>query len=175
MSHYRRDHTPGGIYFFTVALEHRDTGLLVEHVDHLRTVYQRVQNQLPFRTIAICVLPNHLHSIWQLPEGDADYPLRWSKIKSGFSRLLPPVEHTSSKTRRREKGIWQRRYWEHRIRDENDLARHVDYIHVNPVKHGLTPFVCDWPWSSFHRYVARGWLPEDWAGEGADTEGRYGE
>jgi putative transposase len=106
------------------------------------------------RTVAICVLPDHLHALWALPDGDADFSTRWSLIKSAFSRGFDPTQsRSSSKVAKREKGIWQRRYWEHAIRDDADLERHVDYIHFNPVKHGYVTRVSDWPHSSFHRYV----------------------
>ncbi len=111
------------------------------------------------------VLPDHLHAIWALPPGDADYPLRWALIKSTFSRSLPKTEFIrDSRLAKRERGIWQRRYWEHQIRDEADLQAHVDYLHFNPVKHGYVRCVADWPFSSFHRYVRQGLLPADWAG-----------
>jgi putative transposase len=176
MSRYRRAHVEGGVFFFTVALADRSSGILVRHVDRLRRTYGTVQRRYPFETIAICVLPDHLHAIWLLPQGDADFSRRWSLIKSGFSRGLPgEMRPSSSKVARRERGIWQRRYWEHVIRDDADLERHVDYIHFNPVKHGLVSRVCDWPHSSFHRYVARGMLPQDWGGEAQDTVGTFGE
>jgi len=132
----------------------RSSDFLVRHIDRLRQVYISVQQRYPFETIAICVLPDHLHAVWSLPEGDANFPLRWSLIKSGFSRgLAGDTRRGASKIAKRDKGIWQRRYWEHAIRDDADLARHVDYIHFNPVKHGYAPRVCDWPYSSFDRYV----------------------
>jgi len=171
MSRYRRILVPGATYFFTVALADRKSCLLVEEIDRLRKTYGDVHRSLPFTTIAICVLPDHIHALWRLPEGDADYSGRWSRMKSGFSRGLPSAERSASKQLRREKGIWQRRFWEHQIRDHADLERHVDYIHYNPVKHGLVNRVADWPHSSFHRYVSAGWLDADWAGsvpEGQD-------
>jgi putative transposase len=140
------------------------------------TVYASVQKRYPFETIAICVLPDHLHAIWWLPEGDTDFSLRWSLIKAGFSRGLPgEKQRSNSKIAHRERGIWQRRYWEHAIRNDADLERHVDYIHFNPVKHGYVSQVSDWPHSSFHRYVARGDLPEDWGGEVGEASGNFGE
>ncbi|MDD3517113.1 MAG: transposase [Chromatiales bacterium] len=176
MPRYRRDFVPGGTYFFTLTLTDRRSRLLIDEVDRLRSVYRRVQARHPFRTLAICVLPDHVHAVWALPDGDADFPLRWRLIKSGFSRTLPvPAGRRASLIGRREKGIWQRRYWEHRIRDEADLERHVAYVHFNPVKHGLVRRVRDWPWSSFHRHVAAGWLPEDWAGGEIDAGACYGE
>ena len=150
--------------------------MLVGQIDRLRNSYNVVQERRPFETVAICILPDHLHALWQLPDGDADFASRWSLFKSGFSRELPAARSRSaSKMAKREKGIWQRRYWEHGIRDDADLERHVDYIHYNPVKHGLVSRVCDWPHSSFHRYVERGILPADWGGDAMDISGRFGE
>lgn len=176
MSRYRRAILAGGTYFFTLTLTDRASDLLVRHVDLLRQVYRATRQRYPFETVAICILPDHLHAIWSLPDGDANYPLRWNLIKGGFSRRLPAAKSRStSKIRHREKGIWQRRYWEHTIRNDRDLARHVDYIHFNPVKHGLVTRAGDWPHSSFHREVARGALPQDWGGDVADLEGSFGE
>ena len=176
MSRYRRAKVEGGVFFFTVTLADRSSDLLVRHVDRLRTIYRLVQERYPFETIAVCILPDHLHAVWSLPEGDSNFPLRWGLIKSGFSRELAGVARRSaSKIAKRDKGIWQRRYWEHAIRDDVDLARHVDYVHFNPVKHGYTARVCDWPYSSFDRYVARGLLTPDWGGDVRDIAGAFGE
>ncbi len=176
MSRYRRSKIDGGVFFFTVALADRSSDLLVREVDRLRRSYASVQKRLPFETIAICILPDHLHEIWALPQDDANFPLRWNLIKGGFSRGLPTVVRpTASKLAKREKGIWQRRYWEHAIRDDADLERHVDYVHFNPVKHGYINRVCDWPYSSFSRYVERGVLPSDWGGEVGAMTGTFGE
>jgi putative transposase len=175
MSWYRRAKAKGGTFFFTVALADRSSDLLVQRIDLFRRAYASVQTRYPFKTLAICILPEHLHAIWSLPNEDSDFSLRWNLIKSNFSRGLPSARRSSSKALRREKGIWQRRYWEHTIRDDNDLARHVDYIHFNPVKHGLVARVVDWPHSSFHRYVARGTLPADWGGDLRDIAGKFGE
>ncbi len=165
MPDYRRAKIPGGTFFFTLALADRSSDLLLREIDRLRHIYRQVQERRPFETVAISVLPDHLHAIWSLPPGDTDFPMRWNLIKSGFSRGVPAVPRSSSKIAKREKGIWQRRYWEHTIRDDADLARHVDYIHFNPVKHGLVSRVCDWPHSSFHQFVSRGVLPADWGGD----------
>jgi putative transposase len=171
MSRYRRANAPGGTFFFTVNLADRRSVLLTEHVDLLRTVYVDVQRELPFKTVAICILPDHLHTVWTLSADDADFSKRWQRIKGGFSRSFPTHANASpSKQRQREKGIWQRRFWEHQIRDEADLQRHVDYIHYNPVKHGLVDRVSDWPYSSFHRYVDEGKLPRAWAGGDKNDE-----
>ncbi|MCG6207363.1 transposase [Rhodopseudomonas sp. HC1] len=176
MSHYRRANREGGMFFFTVAMADRTGDLLVAHVDRLRRIYSSVRDRYPFKTVAICVLPDHLHAIWELPPGDADFSGRWSLIKSGFSRgIIPASDLAASKQRRREKGIWQRRYWEHLVRDEDDLAQHVDYIHYNPVKHGLVTAVRDWPYSSFHRFCRDGLLPPDWGGDVREMSGRFGE
>lgn len=176
MPRYLRAKLKGGTYFFTVALTDRTGDLLVRHIDHLRAAYGSVRRELPFETIAICVLPDHLHAIWSLPEDDDDFSKRWSLIKSGFSRKLPAAAGLApSKLAKREKGIWQRRYWEHAIRNDADLTRHIDYTHFNPVKHGLVSQVCDWPHSSFHRYVKRGALPRDWGGDMRDISGAFGE
>jgi putative transposase len=176
MSRYRRAKIEGGTYFFTVTLADRSSDLLVRHIDLLRQAYKSAQGLYPFETVAIYVLPDHLHSVWSLPPDDADFPLRWSLIKSKFSRGLPAdAERTSSKITKREKGIWQRRYWEHAIRSDEDLTRHVDYIHFNPVKHGYVSRASDWPHSSFARYVARGLLPADWGGDAREIPGKFGE
>jgi putative transposase len=112
------------------------------------------------------VPPDHLHAIWTLPEADADFALRWRLIKSTFSRSLPRGERISQcRSEKGEREIWQRRYWEHILRDENDVARHIDCIHFNPVKHGHVTRVKDWPFSSFHRMVKAGTYPEDWGGD----------
>jgi len=121
-------------------------------------------------------LPDHLHALWALPNGDADFPSRWSLIKSGFSRSLDPAhERSTSKIAKREKGIWQRRFWEHAIRNDADFERHIDYIHFNPVKHGYVTRVIDWPHSSFRRYVERGLFPADWGGDMEQVQGAFGE
>ena len=156
MPDYRRARFDGSIYFFTVTLPDRSSSLLVSEIDRLRRAYRTVQHRYPFETVAVCILPDHLHAVWSLPSGDADFSTRWNGIKSGFSRGLEAMPRSPSKIVKREKGIWQRRYWEHANRDEADLERHVDYIHFNPVKHGYVTRVVDWPHSSFHRFVEEG-------------------
>lgn len=152
MSDYRRLRISGGCWFFTVNLEDRRSDLLVRHVDTLRAAVRTVRLTRPFRIDAFVVLPDHLHAVWTLPDGDDDFPTRWRLIKKAFSRRLPAGEpRSASRTRRGERGIWQRRYWEHAIRDDRDFAAHVDYVHVNPVKHGLAATPADWPHSSVHR------------------------
>ena len=164
MPDYRRNRVPGGSYFFTVKLLDRASRLLVEHIDLLRDSVRRVRRERPFHIDAWVVLPDHMHCVWTLLAGDANYSDRWKAIKTRFSRSLPKIEQVSVVGRRRgERGIWQRRFWEHTIRDEADYAAHIDYVHVNPLKHGLVTRLQDWPYSSFHRYVAAGVYPEDWA------------
>jgi putative transposase len=176
MSRYRRVKIEGGLFFFTLALADRSSGLLVRHIDRARRAYAFAHERHPFETVAICILPGHLHALWQLPDRDADYASRWSLFKSAFSRGPPAApQRSASKIAKREKGIWQRRYWEQAIRDENDLDRHIEYIHYNPVKHELVTRVVDWPHSSFHRYVEQGLLPADWAGDATDLPGNFGE
>ena len=163
---YRRAYIPGGTYFFTVNLADRSSRLLVERVDTLRDVVRDVRQRHPFEIVAWVVLPDHIHTIWKLPAGDADFSTRWALIKAGFSRCIAPVENVNrSRATKGERGIWQRRFWEHLIRDEDDLARHVDYIHINPVKHGHTAKASEWPWSSIHRYIRNGTLTADWAAD----------
>jgi putative transposase len=176
MPNYRRNFVPGGSYFFTVALAQRSSSLLTSNIDLLRSAVYRVKRELPFELVAMVVLPEHLHCVWTLPAGDVDYPMRWKKIKALFSRGIPATEpRSSSRAAKGERGIWQRRYWEHALRSEKDLSRHVEYIHFNPVKHGHVVRVKDWPYSSFHRYVRRGIYVEDWAGSGVDEQQEYGE
>ncbi|HEX3952611.1 MAG TPA: transposase [Stellaceae bacterium] len=162
MTNYRRHVVPGGSYFFTANLADRRQRLLVENIDLLRTAFRYVRLRHSFTIDAIVVLPEHLHTIWTLPDGDGDFALRWQLIKAYFSRELPEVERVSaSRTGKRERGIWQRRYWEHTIRDEDDYARHVDYLHYNPIKHGHVERMADWPYSSYHRLVRLGlYLPD---------------
>jgi len=164
---YQRHRVPGGSYFFTVNLLDRKASLLTDHIDSLRNAIRKVREAHPFHMDAIVILPDHLHTIWTLPAGDADYSTRWRLIKTEFSLAVPGGERRSqSRTDKGERGLWQRRFWEHTIGDEEDYARHVDYIHYNPVKHGHARRVIDWPYSSFHDYVTRGILPEDWGGNG---------
>jgi len=173
---YRRAWVKGGTFFFTVVLINRKQDLLVRHINILRGAVRRVRKNHPFTIVAMVVLPEHLHAIWQLPQDDTNYPLRWSLIKACFSRALPKTEPIHpSRARKQERGIWQRRYWEHQIRNETDLQHHVDYIHYNPVKHGYTVRPADWPFSSIHQYIADGVLPEDWGCGEMDMLRSYGE
>jgi putative transposase len=163
MVNYRRNFVPGGTYFFTVTIRDRHSRQLTRSIDVLRQAFRKTLDARPFSCDAIVILPDHLHTIWTLPPGDMDYPGRWKAIKSNFSRGL---EKSGIPVEKRQDGsslVWQRRYWEHTIRDNDDLNRHIDYIHINPVKHGWVKHVADWPYSSFHRYVRQGLLPLDWA------------
>ena len=166
MTNYRRSDIARATYFFTVNLADRSQSLLIDHIASLRSAFEYTRERHHFTVDAIVILPEHIHAIWTLPEGDCDFALRWRLIKTVFSRELPKGERRSdSRQSKGERGIWQRRYWEHLIRDEADFSRHVDYIHINPVKHGLVSRVADWPHSSFHRYVRADMLPMDWAGD----------
>ncbi len=172
MRRYRRVRLPGAVYFFTVNLaQRRGNDLLVRHVDVLRAAFRETKARHPFTFEAACILPDHLHCLWRLPEGDDGFPTRWRLIKAAFSRGLPKGERISpSRARKGERGIWQRRYWEHLIRDERDFANHMDYIHYNPVKHGHAKRAWDWPFSSFRRLVDEGVYPRDWAADGEVLE-----
>ena len=165
MPNYRRAFVPGGTYFFTVALlERRSNDLLVRHIAALRDAVRVTRHGHPFEIHAWVVLPEHLHCILELPPGDHDYSLRWRLIKRHFSEAIPKTEYRSDvRQRRRERGVWQRRFWEHVIRDQADYNAHMDYVHYNPVKHGLVERVRDWPYSTFHRCVELGMYSVDWA------------
>ena len=167
MTNYRRCRVPGGTYFFTVNLADRGARLLTDHIDDLRNAFRQVKLVHPFTIHAVVILPEHLHCLWELPTGDSDYSTRWRQIKSAFSKTLPGGEQISaSRKRKAERGIWQRRFWENTIRDDQAFARRFDYIHYNPVKHGWVTRVADWPYSSFHRYVLLGVYSPEWAGDG---------
>jgi len=176
MTDYRRNFIAGGSFFFTVNLAERRLRLLTEHIDELRKAFRETRRNHPVTIDAMVILPNHLHTIWTMPEGDANFATRWRLIKSAFSRSLPTGERISdSRVAKGERRIWQRRYWEHTIRDESDFARRIDYVHINPVKHGYVTRVSDWPYSSFHRMVKLGVYPEDWAGDVSSDGGTFGE
>ena len=160
---YRRADVAGGTYFFTVNLAERKRTLLLDYVDVLRSVMREVKAKHPFHIEAMVILPDHLHAVWTLPVGDADYPTRWMLIKAGFSRNIPKGERcNASRVTKGERGIWQRRYWEHLIRNDGDYERHVDYVHFNPRKHGFISRASDWPHSSLHRYITMRMLSRDW-------------
>ncbi|MDQ7016773.1 MAG: transposase [Gammaproteobacteria bacterium] len=149
---YRRSNITGATYFFTVNLAQRGTTLLVDYVDDLREVIKKTKQNHTFYIDAMVIMPDHLHALWTLPVDDADFSTRWSLIKTGFSRRIQKVEPISaSRHSKSERGIWQRRFWEHLIKDKRDYQNHVTYIHNNPVKHGFVTHASEWPWSSLHR------------------------
>ena len=162
MPNYRRAKFEGGYYFFTVVTYQRAELFRTELARRcLREAIKKTRSRRPFETVAFCLLFEHLHCVWKLPENDADYSKRWSSIKGQFSKAYLNLggkrrEVSPSRARKGEVAIWQRRFWEHQIRDENDLQRHVDYIHYNPVKHGLVQHLEDWPWSTYHKYSKEG-------------------
>jgi putative transposase len=164
MTDYRRNRVPGGSYFFTVNLVDRQADLLTRHIDILRHAVRKTRAKNPFHIDAWVVLPDHMHCIWTMPARDADFSSRWQSIKTEFSKQIPANESRScSRTTKGERGIWQRRFWEHTIRDGRDYATHIDYIHFNPVKHNFVLAVAQWPHSSFHRCVTLGLYPASWA------------
>ena len=150
-----------GRYFFTVATRDRRP-ILTSEIERLRTAFRTTRRRYPFTVDAIVILPDHLHTIWSVPEADPDFARRWTVLKRLFSSGLPGNPVSDLQRRRREKGIWQRRFWEHAIRDDDDWHGHMDYIHYNPVKHGLCSRPAEWPYSSFRRWVERGWYDESW-------------
>jgi putative transposase len=161
MSEYRRLRVPGGTYFFTVNLAIRGDDLLVSRIAALRGAYAAGLAGRQVRTRAIVVLPDHLHAVWTLPEGDSDFPTRWKRIKREFTVRVGDIRNRSaSKRAKGEAGIWQRRYWERCIRDEAELEAALRYVWANPVKHGLVKRAVDWPYSSLHREVCAGNAPE---------------
>ncbi len=164
MPEYRRLLVPGSCYFFTVNLADRSSDWLVRNIAALRNAVASTRARHPFAIDAWVVLPDHLHAIWTLPEGDCDFSTRWAPIKRLFSWQQPGGEVRSrSRIAKRERSVWQRRFWEHMIRNEADFRTHVDYVHFNPVKHGLVPHPSLWPYSTYHRAVARGEVPADWS------------
>jgi putative transposase len=175
MVNYRRNVLPGGTFFFTVTLADRRSSLLVDYIGLLRDAFRTARRERPFTIDAIVILPEHLHAILTLPPDDADFPGRWRRIKGHFASTLLDASVELPRRPNGELALWQRRFWEHTIGDETDFARHVDYIHFNPVKHALVRRVRDWPHSSFHRYVRQGVLSEDWAGDASGDQGGFGE
>ncbi len=162
---YRRSKQTGGCYFFTVVTYQRQPLFSIpENIDRLRIAFKREIKKHPFTIDAIVILPDHLHALWRLPVGDNDYSTRWSRIKRYFSTGCIGVrkEQSASQLNKREKPIWQRRFWEHLIRDETDWRRHMDYIHYNPIKHALAQSPSEWPHSSFKQCVEKGWYQPEW-------------
>ncbi|WP_333877474.1 REP-associated tyrosine transposase [Methylobacter sp.] len=168
MSNYRRVYVPGGLYFFTVKTFRNQRFLIDDDVrGALREGIEFTRQSKPFDIVAWVLLPNHLHCIWRLPPGDADFSARWSMIKRTVTqrcsaRLNRPEWQSARRLKRQQGTLWQHRYWDHLIRDEDDFNRHMNYVHWNPVKHGFAAKVADWPYSSFHRLVRSGWYVESW-------------
>ncbi len=173
MVQYRRSRVAGGTYFFTVNLRDRRSGLLVEHIDALRDIVRDVRAKFPFEIDAMVVLPDHWHSVWTLPQDDANYVRRLRLIKARFTKHLVHAGVNIAKDARGEYSLWQKRFWEHTIRDDRDFEAHVNYVHINPVKHGYVARAVDWSHSTIHRNVKTGMLPDDWAS--APQEGEFGE
>ncbi|WP_439404359.1 REP-associated tyrosine transposase [Bradyrhizobium sp. DASA03076] len=174
MVRYRRNFVLGGTFFFTVTLDDRRSSVLIDHIDKLRNAFRVTRAERPFEIDAIVILPDHLHVIMKLPDNDSDFSGRWRRIKSVFTHRLAASGATVSRNNRGESLLWQRRFWEHTIRNDADFERCVDYIHFNPVKHGLVTSPIDWPHSSLHRYARDGILPADWGGNG-EISGNFGE
>ena len=156
MSNYIRPRIPGARIFFTVALQSRGSDTLVREVETLRAAVTQTRAERPFRIDAWVVMPDHMHAVWTLPDRDADYAVRWSLIKARFSRAVPPGRQRASHVKRRERGVWQRRFWEHHIRTPEEWAACVHYCHFNPVKHGYVEHPQEWPYSSVHRAIREG-------------------
>jgi putative transposase len=175
MVRYRRNFVAGGTYFLTATLADRRASTLVERIDVLRQAFRATRAAHPFAIDAIVILPDHLHIVMTLPDGDVNFSNRLSRMKRRFTDGLLRVGVELPRYRNGKIALWQRRFWEHTIRDERDFARHVDYIHFNPVKHGLVTRVRDWPHSSFHQYVRKGMLPPDWGGDVSQPAGGFGE
>jgi len=179
MPNYRRSHVPGGTYFFTLVTYRRRKWLCTDIVRAaLRETIVKIRATHPFKIDAFVLLPDHLHCVWTLPEGDMDYSIRWRLIKSDLTRncadRLPLDTHiNASREKRKERHLWQRRFLEHLIRDDEDFARHCDYIHYNPVKHGFCHYPEEWPYSSFHRFVAQGIYAQGWGGTDDSLELPY--
>jgi putative transposase len=171
MPEYRRSRVQGGTYFFTlVTYNRRPLFASKSNCELLVRVWNDVRSRHPFESVAACILPDHIHAIWTLPEGDDDYPMRWKEIKRLLTQEykrenVDGMPRTKSQQTQGEATLWHRRYWEHTICDQDDLNAHIDYVHINPLKHGLVSMVKDWPWSSFHRYVKAGVYPDDWGGK----------
>lgn len=170
MTNYRRYKFPGGYYFFTVITHHRrpifnDAAARF----YLKQAWLQTQTDKPFDTVVLCLMPEHRHCVWKLPDDDFNYSLRWASIKSRFTRLWLSdggceANQTHSRRSKRERGVWQRRFWEHQIRDWDDLENHVRYIHTNPLKHGLVEHPQQWPWSTWHKYYQKGFYSQEPAG-----------
>ena len=170
---YRRNRVAGATYFFTVNLRDRKSNLLIEHATTFRDIVRGVKLQLPFTLDAMVVMPNHWHAVWTLPQSDDAYASRLRLIKARLTRHLVKQGAAIAQDERGEYALWQKRFWEHTIRDDRDLEAHVNCVHINPVTHGYVERAADWEHSTIHAYVERGLLPIDWACEG--SSGSFGE
>ena len=182
MADYRRSTTTGACYFFTVVSNRRQPLLCQDNIRNaLHHAIKTTQQSMPFTIEAWVLMPDHLHCIWSLPPGDNDYSKRWALIKRAVGQACKPInqQRTSCENKRHESGIWQRRFWEHQIRDQTDFNRHMDYIHYNPVKHGLCQQPTQWRWSTIHRLIKSGFYPQNWccpiAGQNEHNSSQFGE
>lgn len=170
MPNYHRFRVEGGTYFFTVVTYHRRPFLVTPSAQRiLHDAWEITHTRFPFETLAVCLLPDHLHCIWKLPKDDWNYSIRWRVIKNLFTvsyikEVGVEEPRNESRIKRHEAAIWQRRFWEHTILDEDDFEAHLDYIHYNPIKHGLVERAVEWKWSSFHKYVNEGLYDINWCG-----------
>jgi putative transposase len=175
MVRYRRNFVPGGTFFFTLTLDDRRSSVLVNYVALLRAAFRETRNERPFTIDAIVILPDHLHTVMTLPPDDPDFSNRLRRIKGRFTRSVVAAGVPISSDHRGEYSLWQKRFWEHTIRDDRDFERCVDYVHYNPVKHRLVSTPSEWPFSSLHRYVRAGILAQDWGGQGPADDRNLGE
>lgn len=164
MVHYRRDYTRGAVYFFTLTLQNRQATYLTTHIDALGKAFRDIRKKAFFTTHAIVILPDHLHVIWELPIDDCNYSMRWRLIKTRFTQELIALKVPNIQTNFGASNLWQHRFWEHKITNDTDLQRYIDYIHYNPVKHGHVKKATDWAHSSIHRYIKEKLLSHDWGG-----------
>jgi len=175
MVRYRRNFVPGGMFFFTVTLDDWRSSVLVDHIERLCAAFRKTRSERLFAIEAIVILPDHLHAILTLPPGDSDFSDRWRRIKGHFTRSAVAAGVAVSRNHRGEYSLWQKRFWEHTIRDDQDFERCADYVHFNPVKHRLVSSPSDWPFSSLHRYARAGILARDWGGSGQAEAANFGE
>ncbi|SUD91970.1 REP-associated tyrosine transposase [Psychrobacter phenylpyruvicus] len=167
MRRYIRDNTYGGCYFITFVLQDRQSSLLTDYIAEFRMAYRDTKKNYDFNLDAMVVLPDHVHMILTLPESSNNYSIIIASLKSQFSRRMNKEESISqSRQKKRERGIWQRRFWEHRIRDDLDYQRHIEYIHFNPVKHGYVNSPKDWQYSTLRKFIDAGIYTQDWGENG---------
>jgi len=169
LAEYHRVYQKGGMYFFTlVTFQRRPIFNDAAAIKLLENTIRSVQVKYPFEIVAFVILLDHLHYVWTLPEDESNFSIRWKYIKSSFTKEYLKgrrIDVSESMRKKGEKGVWQRRFWEHLIRDQDDLNLHLDYIHYNPVKHGLVCSPGEWEYSSFSSFVKGGYYTEDWGGD----------